>query len=181
MKASFSNYMDGVSSIAGMTDAPKLPDDNDNIQKALDLMDSALAQAVKIEDENSGFWATLKSQFTGAQLDSMKGEVETFKKAAASMHDSGNKLINDSSATHDKVISFITSVKEISDISAIKDTAEMSKLSNLVSTVSKETATQVKAESKELALSIWDNIPLPVKIGGGIALGIGIIWKIKSL
>lgn len=173
-----SNYTKGVESLNGL-DVEKLPGDDDAIRTALSLMDAALNEARQIRDENSGFFATLKAQVTGTQLDAMKGAVATFERAAITMHAKGEYLLANPHALHDDVVQFVRSVSSVSNISALKDNANMAKLSNLVKDVSNKTLTDLGNQTKALSTSIWDGIPTGYKIGGA-ALGVGLLlWKFR--
>lgn len=177
----FDSYKMGLTSIAGMDGAPMLPTDADSVHQALGLMDAALAEAKQIHDENSGFWASLKAKVTGAQLDAMASEVVAFDKGATVLHAKAAKVLADPNTTHDDIIALVRSISEMSNISALKDSANTAKLSTLVTTVAKETATQVVAETKKISTSIWDAIPTPWKIGGGVAVGLFILWEVRPL
>lgn len=167
------NYYRGVETLGDET--VKLPDDNAAIDQALALMDAALAEAKQIVADNSGTWAKLKASVTGAQLDAMKGEVDTFAHAAQTMHDTGAKLKADPNTTHDRIVDFLRSVKTITNISALKDSANYNKLSNLVTDVGGRTLSDIGNKAKSISSSVWDVIPTSYKIGGAVVLA-GVVW-----
>lgn len=170
------NYYLGVETLGDET--VKLPSDNDAIDQALALMDAALAEAQKMVADNSGAWAHLKASVTGAQIDTMKSAVDTFAKAASTMHDTGARLKADPNTTHDRVVDFLRSVKSITNIDALRDSANYAKLSTLVSDVGGRTLSDIGNKAKSVSASIWDAVPTSYKIVGGIAV-VGIVgWKV---
>lgn len=184
MKAKYGNYLAGVEDITGI-DAPMLPTDKDIVYDALQYMDAALTEAQAIKTEDSSLWSRLKASLTSVQLDSAKAEVDTFAKAAASMHDTATRLLADPNTTHARIIDFVRGCYEVSDISALKGSANRNKLSSLVDEVSKATAADLVSKSEGLvkaaASGIWDNLSTPGKVGlvVGIPVGIFLLWKLK--
>lgn len=174
-------YLAGISSLAGDTSTTKILGDDNAIAEALDAMDRALKEAQGIRDENSGFFSTLKAQFTGAQIDTMKAAVTNFEHVAATMHATGAKLIADPNTTHDRVVDFIRSVYAVSNIDALKDSANVAKLSTLAKDVSNATVQDIKDKSGALVKKVLDATPLSLKVAVPLVLigGIVVLWKLK--
>lgn len=152
--------------------------DVDAVNKALALMDDAVKQANKIADENSTAWAKLKATVTDVNLDAIKGEAKMLANSVKSMHGTADKLLNDPTTTHDRVISFVKSAADIADLSVLKDVGTRNDLLALVKEVSKNTAADLKVETKGLFESIWGSLSGWQKVAV-VAIPVGYVaWKV---
>lgn len=175
MKAAYANYMAGVASIEGLGD-DQLPGDLDNAKKALTYLDNALKEAKDIvSKDDSGILASIKSKVTGVNIDALKGEAKMLENSTSRMH----KVFDgfDGTTPHSKIVSFIQDANAMSDLTVLKESSSRNSLGKLASEVSSGTIQDLADKSKTLTKSIWDAIPLPYKIGGGIAAVGLVLWK----
>lgn len=173
------NYRAGFASIAGLD--VQLPDDLANAKKALGLLDGSLKEAQDlVANQDSGLWASLKQKVTAVNLDAVKGQVAMMGGQVQRMHNVYNTF--DSTTPHAKVADFVKACADVaSNVDVIKESSNRNSLTVLAREVGSETVKELEKDAKALSVSIWDAIPLPVKIGGGVVLAVAVILKVKDL